>query len=94
MDIQVSEPLRREGIARELVNRIQNIRKSNGFDITDKISIRLSRSEETDAAVEEYKSYILNQVLGVDLQLSDTLGDDAIELDFDNLKLRTIIVKI
>ncbi len=94
LDIQVSEPLRREGIARELVNRIQNIRKSNGFDITDKISIRLSRSEETDAAVEEYKSYILNQVLGVDLQLSDTLGDDAIELDFDNLKLRTIIVKI
>ena len=94
LDIQVSEPLRREGIARELVNRIQNIRKSNGFDITDKISIRLSRSEETDAAVEEYKSYILNQVLGVDLQLSDTLGDDAIELDFDNFKLRTIIVKI
>lgn len=94
LDIQVSEDLRREGIARELVNRIQNIRKSNGFDITDKISIRLSRNEETDAAIEEYKSYILNQVLGVDLQLSDTLDGDAVELDFDNFKLQAIIAKI
>lgn len=94
LDIQVSEALRREGIARELVNRIQNIRKSSGFDITDKIAIQLSCNAETDAAVCEYKSYILNQVLGVDLQLTDTLPGDAVELDFDGFKLQTVITKI
>ena len=94
LDIQISEALRREGIARELVNRIQNIRKSSGFDITDKIAIQLSCNAETDAAVCEYKSYILNQVLGVDLQLTDTLPENAVELDFDGFKLQTVITKI
>ena len=94
LDIQVSEALRREGIARELVNRIQNIRKSSGFDITDKIAIQLSRNAETDAAIDEYKSYILNQVLGVDLQLVDTLDGNTVELDFDGFKLQTVITKI
>ena len=94
LDITLTEELQREGYARELVNRIQNIRKSSGFDITDKIAIQLSRNAETDAAIDEYKSYILNQVLGVDLQLVDTLDGNTVELDFDGFKLQTVITKI
>ena len=55
LDITVTDELKREGIARELVNRIQNIRKTNGFDITDKIEVSLESNAETDVAVEEYK---------------------------------------
>ena len=55
LDVTVTEELRREGIARELVNRIQNIRKSSGLEITDKIKITLSKNQQTDDAVNEYK---------------------------------------
>ena len=60
LDVTVTEELRREGIARELVNRIQNIRKSSGLEITDKIKITLSKNQQTDDAVNEYKDYICN----------------------------------
>ena len=63
LEVTVTEELRREGVARELVNRIQNIRKSSGFEITDKINITLSKNTQTDDAVNEYKDYICNQVL-------------------------------
>ncbi|MGL5731580.1 MAG: isoleucine--tRNA ligase, partial [Bacteroidales bacterium] len=62
LDITVTEELKREGIARELVNRIQNIRKSSGFDITDKITIRLTRNTEMEAAINDFGTYICNQV--------------------------------
>ena len=71
LDVTVTEELRREGIARELVNRIQNIRKSSGLEITDKIKITLSKNQQTDDAVNEYKDYICNQVLGTSLTLTD-----------------------
>ena len=64
LEVTVTEELRREGIARELVNRIQNIRKSSGFEITDKIKITLSKNPQTDDAVNEYNDYIRNEVLG------------------------------
>ena len=63
LDITVTEELKREGIAREVVNRIQNIRKSKNFDITDKINVKISKCDGTDAAVLEYKEYIAKQVL-------------------------------
>ena len=69
LDVTVTEELRREGVARELVNRIQNIRKSSGLEITDKIKITLSKNQQTDDAVNEYKDYICNQVLGTSLTL-------------------------
>ena len=61
LEVTVTEELRREGIARELVNRIQNIRKSSGFEITDKIKITISKNTQTDDAVNEYNTYICNQ---------------------------------
>ena len=92
LDVTVTEELRREGIARELVNRIQNIRKSSGLEITDKIKITLSKNQQTDDAVNEYKDYICNQVLGTSLTLTDEVENDT-ELNFDDFSLYVSVVK-
>ena len=92
LDVTVTEELRREGIARELVNRIQNIRKSSGLEITDKIKITLSKNQQTDDAVNEYKDYICNQVLGTSLTLTDEV-ENGTELNFDDYSLYVSVVK-
>ena len=92
LDVVVSEELRREGIARELVNRIQNIRKNSGFEITDKITVYLSKNSQTDDAVKEYNSYICNQVLANALELVDTVNDGT-EVSFDDFSLFIKVVR-
>ena len=92
LEVTVTEELRREGIARELVNRIQNIRKSSGFEITDKIRITLSKNPQTDDAVNEYNSYICNQVLGTSLKLADEVKGGT-ELSFDDFSLFVNVTK-
>ena len=92
LEVTVTEELRREGIARELVNRIQNLRKSNGFEITDKISITISKNMQTDDAVKEYNDYIRNQVLATSLELADEVKDST-ELNFDDFSLYVSVVK-
>ena len=92
LEVTVTDELRREGIARELVNRIQNIRKSSGFEITDKIKLTLSKNPQTDDAVNEYISYICNQVLGTSLTLADEVKDGT-ELNFDDFSLFVNVVK-
>ncbi|MEG1574988.1 MAG: DUF5915 domain-containing protein, partial [Bacteroidales bacterium] len=82
-----------EGIAREFVNRIQNIRKSSGFDITDKIDIVIDRNQETDKAVEIYKDYIAKQVLANNISFSENLPDSATFLDFDSFSLKISVTK-
>ena len=93
LEVTVTDELRREGIARELVNRIQNIRKSSGFEITDKINITLSKNPNTDDAVNEYNSYICNQVLGNSLTLVDEVADGT-ELNFDDFSLFVKVEKL
>jgi len=92
LEVTVTEELRREGIARELVNRIQNIRKSSGFEITDKIKITISKNTQTDDAVNEYNTYICNQVLGTSLDLADEVKDGT-ELNFDDFSLFVNVIK-
>ena len=92
LDIEITEELRFEGIARELVNRIQNIRKSSGLEITDKIKITLSKNPQTDSAVINNKDYICNQVLGTSLELKDFI-ENGTEIEFENFKLHVSIVK-
>ena len=92
LEVTITEELRREGIARELVNRIQNIRKSNGFEITDKIKITLSKNPQTDDAVIEYNTYICNQVLGTSLILADKV-ENGTELNFDEFSLFIVVEK-
>ena len=86
LEVQITDELRREGIARELVNRIQNIRKSSGFEITDKVKITLSKNSNTDDAVNEYNTYICNQVLANSLELVDEVSGGT-ELNFDDFIL-------
>ena len=93
LEVTVTEELKREGIARELVNRIQNIRKSSGFEITDKINIVLSKNPDTDDAVNEYNTYICNQVLANSLTLADEVADGT-ELNFDDFSLYVKVTKL
>ena len=93
LEVTITEELRREGIARELVNRIQNIRKSNGFEITDKIHIMLSKNPNTDDAVKEYNTYICNQVLANSLELTNEVPG-GVELNFDDFILYVKVSKL
>ena len=93
LEVTVTEELKREGIARELVNRIQNIRKSSGFEITDKINIVLSKNPDTDGAVNEYNTYICSQVLANSLTLADEVADGT-ELNFDDFSLYVKVTKL
>ena len=88
LDITVTENLRKEGLARELVNRIQNLRKSSGYDITDKISVTVL----SDEAIKDFNSYIANQVLAVSVEITDVISDAA-EMDFEDFKLSVRIEK-
>lgn len=92
LDITVTETLKTEGFARELVKRIQNIRKESNFEITDRIIVKLTHSEQTDKAVSEFKEYICGQVLANDIQIVDELPS-AVELDLDDCKISILIEK-
>ena len=82
LDITITDELQKEGLARELVNRIQNIRKSNGYEITDKINIKIEARPEITDTVQAYGQYIAEQTLGKSIELVEKLGD-AVELDFE-----------
>ena len=92
LDVTVTEELRREGIARELVSKIQNIRKSSGFEISDRIAVTLSSNVNTDAAIEEHKAYICNQVLADSLTIAEVVEGTALE--FDGFTLQAVVEKI
>jgi len=93
LEVTITEELRQEGIARELVNRIQNLRKQTGLEITDKINITLSKNGKTDDAVEAFKDYICKQVLGENLNLADYIAD-GVKLEMDDFDLDIKIEKI
>ena len=88
LDVEVTDELRREGVAREIVKKVQAIRKDSGFEITDRISVVLSSSEVSDAAVEQFREYICNQVLADELKISNNVdGDNVVEFDNATVKL-------
>ncbi len=93
LDIVVTDELRTEGVAREIVKRIQNLRKESGFEITDRIAIHLTHSEYTDRAVNDYKDYICGQVLANTIDLSEHLQNPTI-LDFDEYTIQVEIEKV
>ena len=92
LDVTVTDELRREGIARELVSKIQNIRKSSGFEISDRIAVTISSDENSDAAIEEHKAYICNQVLADTLAIAEVAEGTALE--FDGFTLQAIVEKV
>ena len=88
LDVEVTEELKREGIAREIVKKIQAIRKESGFEITDRIAVTLSSDEVSDAAVEQFREYICNQVLADSIVVdSSIVSNETIELDGASIKV-------
>ena len=73
LDITLTEPLKQEGVARELVNRIQNIRKDRGFELTDKIYVKIMRNNGIDEAIKNNLTYICSETLTGNLQMVDVL---------------------
>jgi isoleucyl-tRNA synthetase len=92
LDITISEELKQEGIARELVNRIQNIRKDSGFEVTDKIKVHLQKNSELEKAVKANEAYIKSETLTETLIFEDVIID-GIEIEFDEIKTKIAITK-
>ncbi|HIX03654.1 MAG TPA: class I tRNA ligase family protein, partial [Candidatus Odoribacter faecigallinarum] len=86
LDINVTKELKEEGIARELINRIQNLRKESDFDVTDKISLIIGRHPEINEAVEHFSAYIAGQVLAEKIELSENREDNAKDIEIDDIK--------
>ena len=84
LEVELTEDLRREGMARELINRIQNIRKETGLEITDRISVVIEPNKEAEAAVSSFGELIKTQVLANDITLAENNGTDV---EFDEFSL-------
>lgn len=94
LDITVTDELREEGIAREFINRIQNIRKESDFDVTDKIILSIQRHENFNSALENYKDYISSQTLTSELNLLDSVDtNEAHEVEIETGVTTKIDVK-
>ena len=95
LDITITDELRREGVARELVNRIQNIRKDSGFEVTDKIRVEIEATEQTVAAVESFAGYIAQQTLAVEVKTSEApAGEKVIDSDLDEAPLKIAVTRV
>ena len=92
LDITLSEALIQEGIARELVNRIQNIRKDSGFGVTDKIHLVLQQNAQLEAAVRANEMYIKSETLTESIQMQAQV-EGGVEIEFDEIKTRILITK-
>ena len=92
LDVKLNEELKNEGIARELVNRIQNHRKEIGLLVTDKIILKIQKDNIIEKAIFENRDYIVNETLAVNLILEDFLSD-GIEIQFDNINTKLSIHK-
>ena len=90
LEIELTDELRQEGLARELINRIQNIRKDTGLDITDRIMVVVSPNEQMNAAIENFGDYIKTQVLANTIEIAD---NDGVETEFDDFTLNVKVTK-
>ncbi|MCH5309121.1 MAG: isoleucine--tRNA ligase [Prevotella sp.] len=90
LEVELTEELKNEGMARELINRIQNIRKESGFEITDRICVAVTPNEEVRKALEGFADYLKSQVLADNVVLED---NDGQEVDFDDFKLNIKVTK-
>ena len=92
LDITLTDALVEEGIARELVNRIQNIRKDSGFEVTDKIKVALQRNGALEKAIRNNEKYVCSETLTEELIFMDVLANGS-EIEFDDIKTRILISK-
>ncbi|MBP9792656.1 MAG: isoleucine--tRNA ligase [Flavobacterium sp.] len=92
LDITISDELRKEGIARELVNRIQNIRKDSGFEVTDKITVTMLNDGDIQPAVTANLAYIKSETLTEELIFTESI-ENGTEIEFDELRTKILISK-
>ena len=92
LDVTLSEELREEGIARELVNRIQNLRKDSGFEVTDRIDVMLQKDKQIEQAVRSNIEYIKSETLTEELNIIDQI-DNGIDIAFDQVNTKLSIKK-
>ena len=90
LEVDLTDELKREGMARELINRIQNLRKETGFEITDRIIVTVSPNEEATAAIHSFGEFIKNQVLANSILVAENNGT---EVEFDDFKLNILVQK-
>jgi isoleucyl-tRNA synthetase len=93
LDLSLNEQLINEGIAREIVNRVQNIRKSEGLEVTDKIEINIKNSDNLEKAINDNLDYVIGETLAIKLYFSENLDVGDI-IEFDNIKTRITIKKV
>ncbi|MGM9873078.1 MAG: isoleucine--tRNA ligase [Muribaculaceae bacterium] len=95
LDVTVTDALRREGLAREIINRVQNIRKERDYDITDRITLTFAPADGLAEVLADFGSYIASQVLATSITVDDTVAgnSDAVALDIDNITLNLLIHK-
>ncbi len=93
LDVTISENLRREGVARELINRIQNARKDRGLEVTDKIKLTVLKFEDIEESINKNKEYIMSETLTEELVFVDQLID-GIDVEFDTIKSKILINKM
>ncbi len=92
LDVTIDETLRKEGIARELVNRIQNIRKESGFEVTDKIDIKILKDGFVENAISSNEDYIKTETLTAELNLEEKL-EEGVAISFDEVNTKLFIQK-
>ena len=92
LDVTISDALRKEGVARELINRIQNIRKDSGFEVTDKIKIQLENNTILEEAILENETYIKSETLTEELVFVASLTE-GVEIEFDDIRSKLLICK-
>ncbi|SFB02497.1 Isoleucyl-tRNA synthetase [Flavobacterium swingsii] len=92
LDITISDELRKEGIARELVNRIQNLRKDSGYDVTDKITVSVEKNDKINQAILDNQDYIKSETLTKELILLESIENGTI-IEFDDIKTMILISK-
>ncbi len=94
LDITISDELRREGVARELVNRIQNIRKESGFEVTDKIRVEIEATAATTSAIESFADYVAQQTLALEVKTVEApAGTFVVDSDLDEQPLKIAVTK-
>lgn len=95
LDITVTPELRDEGVARELVNRIQNIRKEAGFMVTDKIRVEIAESESVRSSLAAWSDYIAVQTQAVEVRCVETpQGEKCVETDIDDVPVLIAVTRL
>ncbi len=93
LDITIDEKLRDEGIAREIVSKVQNLRKSNGFEVTDRINLTFNGNDEIKNAITKNIEYVKSETLSCDIQFN-VLAEGGVDVIFDKLKTKIFITKV